>query len=182
MHAIAFSPPWSDPYKNKVIAPCAPAAALPCTPYLLFNVAAARSKTELRPLVISSFRRPGAILEQASTITGTTTPSCTFTAHRCPLVAGTTPATRTASSSQLLSSVALAKSGHPRRRSSPPIPRRRHREDPDAEPCSANSFTAPDTPNRTRSLKFRAPVCRHHHPLQNPFASFIFFHPLVSTP
>jgi hypothetical protein len=55
-------------------------------------------------------------------------------------------------------------------------------QDPNAELRSANSFTAPDTPNWTRSLKFRAPVCRHHHPLQNPFASFIFFHPLVSTP
>jgi hypothetical protein len=55
-------------------------------------------------------------------------------------------------------------------------------QDPDAKLRSPNSFTAPDTPNRTRSLKFRAPVCRHHHPLQNPFASFIFFHPLVSTP
>jgi hypothetical protein len=55
-------------------------------------------------------------------------------------------------------------------------------QDPDTELRSANSFTAPDTPNRTRSLKFRTPVCRHHHPLKNPFASFIFFHPLVSTP
>jgi hypothetical protein len=82
---------------------------------------------------------------------------------------------------------------YPRARRSPPevsVHPRTGRSPPEGGVCprarrslrSANSFTAPDTPNRTRSLKFRAPVCRHHHPLQNPFASFIFFHPLVSTP
>jgi hypothetical protein len=50
---------------------------------------------------------------------------------------------RPASPSQLLSYVALAKSGHCRHPSPLPVPKRRHCEDPDAEPRSVNSFVAP---------------------------------------
>jgi hypothetical protein len=103
------------------------------------------------------FCRPGAIPEQASTITGTTTLSYTFAAHRCPLVAGTMPATRTASSSQLLSSITLAKSGHPHRPSCIQTASLRgsRRRAAFGELLHGAGHPEPD-----RSLMFRAPICR----------------------